>query len=45
MSEFRARLLSTGEMIQPVQQVFDQMQDMEDQLDPLFFQVRLFYHL
>lgn len=42
MQGFRTRLLSTGEVIQPVEQVFDQMKEMEDQLDPLFFKVCLF---
>ncbi|VDM92776.1 unnamed protein product, partial [Litomosoides sigmodontis] len=40
---FRARLLSTGEVIQPVEQVFDQMKEMEEQLDPLFFKMVDYY--
>ncbi|CAG9538962.1 unnamed protein product [Cercopithifilaria johnstoni] len=43
MSGLQTRLLSTGEMIQPVQQVFDQMKEMEDQLDPLFFKMVEYY--
>ncbi|VDO27880.1 unnamed protein product [Brugia timori] len=43
MPAFRSRLLSTGEVIQPVEQVFDQMKEMEDQLDPLFFKMVDYY--
>ncbi|VDO68521.1 unnamed protein product [Onchocerca flexuosa] len=41
--EVRARLLSTGEIIQPVEHVYDQLQEMEDQLDPLFFKMVDYY--
>uniref|UniRef100_A0A915Q5K4 glutamate dehydrogenase [NAD(P)(+)] n=1 Tax=Setaria digitata TaxID=48799 RepID=A0A915Q5K4_9BILA len=43
MEGFRTRLLSTGEMIQPVEQVFDQMKEMEEQLDPMFFKMVDYY--
>uniref|UniRef100_A0A8R1U1L2 Glutamate dehydrogenase n=1 Tax=Onchocerca volvulus TaxID=6282 RepID=A0A8R1U1L2_ONCVO len=41
--EVRTRLLSTGEVMQPVEHVFDQLQEMEDQLDPLFFKMVDYY--
>lgn len=45
MVEFRTRLLSTGEVIEPLEQVFDQMKEMEDQLDPSFFKVTTYYEI
>ncbi|VDM27577.1 unnamed protein product [Toxocara canis] len=43
MAEPRTRLLSTGEPIEPVEQVFDQMKPVEDQLDPSFFKMVSYY--
>ncbi|VDK51403.1 unnamed protein product [Gongylonema pulchrum] len=43
MAQIRSRLLSTGEVIEPVEQVFDQMKDMEEQLDPSFFKMIEYY--
>lgn len=43
MGEPRTRLLSTGEPIEPVEQVFDQMKPVEEQLDPSFFKMVAYY--
>lgn len=39
MSEVRTRLLSSGESLEPVQQVLDKMNPVDEQLDPSFFKV------
>ncbi|VDD95882.1 unnamed protein product [Enterobius vermicularis] len=43
MAELRTRLLSTGESIEPVEQVFDKMKPLDEQLDPSFFRMVEYY--
>uniref|UniRef100_A0A158R422 Glutamate dehydrogenase n=1 Tax=Syphacia muris TaxID=451379 RepID=A0A158R422_9BILA len=43
MTEFRTRLLSTGESIEPVEQVYDKMKPLDEQLDPSFYKMIEFY--
>ncbi|MFH4984141.1 hypothetical protein AB6A40_010850 [Gnathostoma spinigerum] len=43
MGDVRTRTLSTGERIEPMEQVMDSMKDMEDQLNPSFFKMIDYY--